>query len=152
MYNFVNTRQVFWHFCSVCTEKKKKNTRSLYLTCMTNPTHLYTIFTEMMTHYYHFHEQNSPSSYHHKNKGSLIYLEQFQNHPIRIQNWWKCTSKPLSIPVHHVLGSIPPCIHSAAHTFTAWNVLSVDSLYKSTYDLDFWYPHYSTLMWICTVT
>ena len=63
-------------------KQKQKNTRSLYLTCMTKLTHLYTIFTEMMTHYHHFHQQNSPSSFHHRNKGSLIYLEQFQNHPI----------------------------------------------------------------------
>ena len=88
----------------------KKNTRSLYLTCMTKPTHLYTIFTEMMTHYYHFHQQNSPSSYHHRNKGSLINTwNNFKTTPLLVyQNWWKCTSKPLSIPVHHVLGSIPP--------------------------------------------
>ena len=66
-----------------------KNTRSLYLTCMTKPTHLYTIFAEMMTHYYHFHQQNSISSYHHRNKGSLIYLEQFQNHPIGIPKLMK---------------------------------------------------------------
>ena len=69
-------------------KKKKKNTRSLYLTCMTKPTHLYTIFTAMMTHYYHFHQQNSPSSYHHRNKGSF-YLEQFQNHPIGVPKLMK---------------------------------------------------------------
>ena len=93
-------------------KKKKKNTRSLYLTCMNKPTHLYTIFTEMMTHYYHFHQQNSPSSYHHRNKGSLgLYsLPETisKTTPLVYQNWWKCTSKPLSIPVHHVLGSTPP--------------------------------------------
>ena len=37
-----------------CVLQKNKQTnkqnRSLYLTCMTKPTHLYTIFTEMMTH------------------------------------------------------------------------------------------------------
>ena len=38
-----------------CKKKKinKKIKRSLYLTCMTKPTHLYTIFTEMMTHHDH---------------------------------------------------------------------------------------------------
>ena len=60
--------------------KKQKKTPDHYTSSMTKPTHLYTIFTEMMTHYYHFHQQNSPSSYHHRNKGSLIYLEQLQNH------------------------------------------------------------------------
>ena len=46
----------------------------------------------MMTHYYHFHQQNSPSSYHHRNmrnEGSLIYLEQFQNYPIGIPKMMK---------------------------------------------------------------
>ena len=42
-----------------------------------------------MTHYYHFYQQNSPSSYHHRNKGSLVYLEQFQNHPIGIPKLMK---------------------------------------------------------------
>ena len=79
---------------------------------MTNPTHLYTIFTEMMTHYYHFRQQNSPSSYHHRNKGSLIYLEQFQNHPIGIPKLMKMHLKALSMPVHHVLGSIPPGVQT----------------------------------------
>ena len=32
------------------TNKQTNKNRSLYLTCMTKPTHLYTIFTEMMTH------------------------------------------------------------------------------------------------------
>ena len=41
-------------------KKKKKKYRSLYLNCMNKPTHLYTIFTEMMTHYYHFHQQKQP--------------------------------------------------------------------------------------------
>ena len=36
--------------CVLKKTKQNKNTRSLYLTCMTKPTHLYTIFTEMMTH------------------------------------------------------------------------------------------------------
>ena len=126
-----------------CKKKKKKKTRSLYLTCITKPTHLYTIFTEMMTHYYHFHEQNSPLSYHHKNKGSLTYLEQFQNHPIRIPKLMKMHLKTFEHPRTPCFREYPPppCIHSAAHTFTAWNVLSADTLYKSTYDLDFRYPH-----------
>ena len=79
-------------------KKKKKTTRSLYLTCMTKPTHLYIIFTEMMTHYYYFHQQNSPSSYHHRNKGSLIYLEQFQNHPIGIPKLMKMHLKTFEHP------------------------------------------------------
>ena len=85
-------------YTCVLQKKKKKNTRSLYLTCMTKPTHLYTIFAEMMTHYYHFHQQNSPSSYHHRNKGSLIYLEQFQNHPIGIPKLMKMHLKTFEHP------------------------------------------------------
>ena len=87
---------------------KKKNTRSLYLTCMTKPTHLYTIFTEMMTHYYHFHQQNSPSSYHHRNKGSLIYLEQFQNHPIGIPKLMKMHLKTFEHPRTPCFREHPP--------------------------------------------
>ena len=34
------------HLYTCVLQKKKKNTR-LYLTCMTKPNHLYTIFTEM---------------------------------------------------------------------------------------------------------
>ena len=89
-------------------KKKKKNTRSLYLTCMTKPTHFYTIFTEMMTHYYHFHQQNSPSSYHHRNKGSLIYLEQFQNHPIGIPNLMKMHLKKFEHPRTPCFRMYPP--------------------------------------------
>ena len=48
------------YLCTAKKKERKKNTRSLYLICMTKQTHLYTIFTEMMTHYYHFHQQNSP--------------------------------------------------------------------------------------------
>ena len=89
-------------------KNKQKNTRSLYLTCMTKPTHLYTIFTEMMTHYYHFHQQNSPSSYHHRNKGSLIYLEQFQNHPIGIPKLRKMHLKTFEHSRTPCFRSIPP--------------------------------------------
>ena len=39
------------HLYTCVLKKRKKKSRSLYLTCMTKPTHLYTIFTEMMTHY-----------------------------------------------------------------------------------------------------
>ena len=52
----------------------------------------------MMTHYYHFHQQNSPSSYHHRNKGSLIYLEQFQNHLIGIPKLMKMHLKTFEHP------------------------------------------------------
>ena len=48
---------------------KKKKTSDHYTSLVTKPTHLYTIFTEMMTHYYHFHQKNRPLSYHHRNKG-----------------------------------------------------------------------------------
>ena len=91
-------------------QKKRKNTRSLYLTCMTKPTQLYTIFTEMMTHYYHFHQQNSPSSYHHRNKGSLIYLEllQFQNHPIGIPKLMKMHFKTFEHPRTPCFREYPP--------------------------------------------
>ena len=91
-------------------QTKKKNTRSLYLTCMTKPTNLYTIFTEMMTHYYHFHQQNSPSSYHHRNKGSLIYLEQFQNHPIGIPKLMKMHLKIFEHPRTPCFRESPPGI------------------------------------------
>ena len=87
---------------------KQKNTRSVYLTCMTKPTHLYTIFIEMMTHYYHFHQQNSPSSYHHRNKGSLIYLEQFQNHPIGIPKLMKMYLKTFEHPRTPCFRENPP--------------------------------------------
>ena len=75
---------------------------------MTKPTHLYTIFTEMMTHYYHFHQQNSPSSYHHRNKGSLIYLEQFQNHPIGIPKLMKMHLKTFEHPHTPCFREYPP--------------------------------------------
>ena len=96
------------HLYTCVLQKKKKNTRSLYLTCMTKPTHLYTIFTEMMTHYYHFHQQNSPSSYHHRNKGSLIYLEQFQNHPIGIPKLMKMHLKTSEHPRTPCFRENPP--------------------------------------------
>ena len=89
-----------------CVLKKKKNTRSLYLKY--EPTHLYTIFTEMMTHYYHFHQQNSPSSYHHRNKGSLIYLKQFQNHPIGIPKLMKMHLKNFEHPRTPYFRENPP--------------------------------------------
>ena len=75
---------------------------------MTKPTHLYTIFTEMMTHYYHFHQQNSPSTYHHRNKGSLIYLEQFQNHPIGIPELMKMHLKTFEHPRTPCFREYPP--------------------------------------------
>ena len=92
--------------CVLQKKKKKKNTWSLYLTCLTKPTHLYTIFTEVMTHYYHFHQQNSPSSYHHK--GSLIYLEQFQNHPIGIPELMKMYLKTFEHPRTPCFREYPP--------------------------------------------
>ena len=66
-----------------CKKKKKKKTRDHYTSLVWINQPIYTIFTKMMTHYYHFHQQNSPSSYHHRNKGSLglIYLKQFQKPP-----------------------------------------------------------------------
>ena len=96
------------HLYTCVLQKKKKNTRSLHLTCMTKPTHLYTIFTEMMAHYYHFHQQNSPLSYHHRNKGSLIYLEQFQNHPIGIPKLMKMHLKTFEHPRTPCFRECPP--------------------------------------------
>ena len=98
----------------VYCKKKKKTTRSLYLTCMTKPTHLYTIFTEMMTHY-HFHQQNRPSSYHHRNKGSLIYLEQFQNHPIGIPKLMKMHLKTSEHPRTSCFREYPPWPYTHGH-------------------------------------
>ena len=75
---------------------------------MAKPTHLYTIFTQMMTHYYHFHQQNSPSLYHHRNKGSLIYLEQFQNRPIGIPKLMKMHLKTFEHPCTPCFREYPP--------------------------------------------
>ena len=90
---------------------KQKNARSLspdYTSLVAKPIHLYTIFTEMMTHYYHFHQQNSSSSYHHRNKGSLIYLEQFQNQPIGIPKLMKMHLKTFKHPRTPCFRENPP--------------------------------------------
>ena len=100
-------------------EKKKKKIPDHFYnrptSLVTKPTHLYTIFTEMMTH--HFHQQNSPSSYHHRNKGSLIYLKQFQNHPIGIPKLMKMHLKTFEHPRTPFFRETPP-----GATVGTWNM------------------------------
>ena len=94
----------------------QKNTQSLYLTCMTKPTHLCTFFTEMTHH--HFHQQNSPLLYHHRNKGSLIYLEQFQNHPIGITILMKMHLKTFEHPRTPCFREYPPGYSDVSYSHT----------------------------------
>ena len=79
----------------------------------------------MMTHYYHFHQQNSPSSYHHRNKGSLIYLEQFQNHPIGIPKLMKMRLKTFEHPRTPCFREYPPRVpgnHSISSCQQWWKI------------------------------
>ena len=56
----------------------------------------------MMTHYCHFHQQNSASSYHHRNK------EQFQNHLIGIPKLMKMHLKTFEHPRTPCFRENPP--------------------------------------------
>ena len=87
---------------------KKKKIPDQYTSLASKPTHLYTIFTEMVAHYCHFSSENSPSPYQHRNNGSLLYLEQFQNHPIGIPKMAKMHLKTFEHPRKSFFREYPP--------------------------------------------
>ena len=86
----------------------KKKIPDQYTSLASKPTHLYTIFTEMVAHYCHFSSENSPSPYQHRNNGSLLYLEQFQNHPIGIPKMAKMHLKTFEHPRKSFFREYPP--------------------------------------------